>query len=452
MGFFPTTALQIIGGLILLSFSSYAVLSLREYERRTARISIAIAVVGGLFFLMLSSQSLTAQWISLGLTAAVLLAWAILFLLPIGKLEPRVETPDRRIDERDIMFARARLKPGTDSYESYYALHPEKKEVDDRIRSRPGLLSPKSKYANPFLFAAPIGSFFTTEALREAVDGPVAEEQNAMPPEKMTRYIKELAKYYGALTVGVTELKPYHVYSNIGRGTGPYGDPIAVEHRWAVAFTVQMDHDMIGENPYAPGVMESAHEYVEVARIAVQLAAAIRSLGYPSRAHIDGNYRVIAPLVARDAGLGEIGRIGLLITPQYGPRVRIGVVTTDIPLVADTYVPDMGVIDFCNNCQKCAENCPTRSIPFGPRKEVNGALCWKINPETCYHLWTAVGTDCGVCLSVCPYAHPNHPAHNAVRWGVTKSGFYRRFARLTDDFFYGRKRAPHDAPDWTHIP
>ena len=51
----------------------------------------------------------------------------------------------------------------------------------------------------------------------------------------------------------------------------------------------------------------------------VQLAAAIRDLGYPARAHIDGNYRVIAPLVARDAGLGEIGRMGLLMTPRWVP-------------------------------------------------------------------------------------------------------------------------------------
>ncbi|MFQ6103859.1 MAG: hypothetical protein ACE5OP_06150 [Candidatus Glassbacteria bacterium] len=52
----------------------------------------------------------------------------------------------------------------------------------------------------------------------------------------------------------------------------------------------------------------------------------IRNLGYPARTHIDGNYRVVCPLVARDAGIGEIGRMGLLMTPRLGPRVRIAVV------------------------------------------------------------------------------------------------------------------------------
>jgi predicted nucleic acid-binding protein len=59
--------------------------------------------------------------------------------------------------------------------------------------------------------------------------------------------------------------------------------------------------------PNAPMVMESGRQYVEAARVAVQLAAAVRTMGYPARAHIDGNYRVIAPLVARDAGQGKRG-------------------------------------------------------------------------------------------------------------------------------------------------
>lgn len=67
----------------------------------------------------------------------------------------------------------------------------------------------------------------------------------------------------------------------------------------------------------------------------MQLAEFMRSIGYPARAHIDGSYRVVCPLVARDAGLGEIGRMGLLMTPELGPRVRIAVVTTDLPLVPD---------------------------------------------------------------------------------------------------------------------
>jgi hypothetical protein len=86
-----------------------------------------------------------------------------------------------------------------------------------------------------------------------------------------------------------------------------YGEPVPFESGYAVAFTVEMDRRMVRSAPNAPTVMESGRQYVEAARVAVQLAAAVRTMGYPARAHIDGNYRVIAPLVARDAGQGKRG-------------------------------------------------------------------------------------------------------------------------------------------------
>jgi ferredoxin len=212
-----------------------------------------------------------------------------------------------------------------------------------------------------------------------------------------------------------------------------------------------MDFEMMGSSPDAPVVMESARQYVEAARIAVQLAAAIRALGYPARAHIDGNYRVIAPLVARDAGLGEIGRMGLLMTPTHGPRVRLGVVTAQVELVADPCKPDPSMIDFCTICSKCADNCPSRSIPFDDRREANGTLRWQINSETCFHYWNVIGTDCGRCMVVCPYSHPSTFSHNLIRWGNAHSGGFRRLANWMDDIFYGRNPAKRSPPPWLMI-
>jgi reductive dehalogenase len=198
-------------------------------------------------------------------------------------------------------------------------------------------------------------------------------------------------------------------------------------------------------------VLETAKEYADAAQIAVQLAAFIRTLGYPARAHIDGNYRVIAPLVARDAGLGEIGRMGILMTPQLGPRVRLGVVTTDLPLVVDGRIPRTDVLDFCTICKKCAVNCPSRAIPFDDRRVTGGALRWQIDSIRCFQYWNAIGTDCGRCMSVCPYSHPDSLSHNLVRWVTQHSGFARRAALRLDDFFYGRVPEQRPAPRWTAV-
>jgi ferredoxin len=365
--------------------------------------------------------------------------------------DPARDVPLSRFDERDIQFSRVRLVPGTPEHASYYAMRPENLRIDDEIRALPGLLSSRGALAEPALFASAEGSFFLTEALRGAVDGPVSKERVDLDPLRMTNYLKFLALYYGARTVGVADLRPYHLYSHIGRDFRRYGEPIPFESGFAVAFTVEMDNRMVRPAPNAPTLMESGRQYVEAARIAVQLAAAVRKMGHPARAHIDGNYRLIAPLVARDAGLGEIGRIGLLMTPSLGPRIRLGVITTSLELVPGRSTRDATVLDFCERCRKCADNCPAGAIPSGGRTEIDGARRWRVDGDACFRYWNISGTDCARCMSICPYSHPDSAVHNVVRWGVRHSAIFRRAAVRLDDVFYGRRPAPRPGPPWTRI-
>ncbi len=446
-----TIFLLLIGLIIFVFFSAFGLVSLAEGERRATNISFGFAVLGALVFFLSASLPLLVQYGVLILVLVALVIGLVLFFLPIGSVDVGNDIPVKRFDERQIMFARARLEPGTSNYDSYYAQHPEHKKPDQHTRQMPGLLSLDAKFANRYQFASMDGSFFLTGALREAVDGSIAPQRVEKSPEELTSFLKGLARFYGALDAGVTQLHPYHFYSHIGRGTGEYGAQIPVKHRYAIALTVEMDFDMVGTAPKAPISMETGKQYVEAARVAVQLAEVIRLLGYEARSHIDGNYRVIAPLVARDAGLGEIGRMTILMTPKQGPRVRLGVVTTTLELVPDERQPDTALIDFCNICKKCAQNCPSRSIPFDERQEFDGAMRWKIDPDTCFRYWNAVGTDCGKCMAVCPYSHPDNWAHNFVRWGIRCSGAFRRAALWLDDLFYGKEPPEKPAPEWVQI-
>jgi len=444
--------LFILGASTLILFGIFGIYSYREKEKRAVRVSVAIAILGAGLISLMTLLDFEFKLMLLGLLGIVILGLIILSVLPIGRLKMGTDTPTKRFDERDIMFARHRLEPGSGNYENYYAMRPENKATDDTTREKPGLLSPKAKLANEVLFASPEASFTLTEVMGEMVEGTVSEKRIELPIEKMTSYVKGLARYYGALDVGITQLQPYHVYSHIGRGPGTYGAPITLDHSHAIAFTVEMEYEMVGANPTAAGVMESARQYVEAGRAAVQLAAAIRQMGYPARAHIDGNYRVIAPLVARDAGLGEIGRMGLLMTPHEGPRVRLGVVTSKLELMPDKRTPSAAMIDFCTICKKCAENCPSKSIPFGERVEIDGVMRWRINPESCFRYWNVIGTDCGICMKVCPYSHADTPPHNIMRWGIARSGFLRRGALWMDDLFYGKIPSRKEPPEWARVP
>jgi len=434
--------LRILAAASVLGFGWFALASWREGERRALWVSVAVAAGMGVTLGLASALPPIPRLVVIGLLAAGLVTAVGVILAPIGRGLLGHGQPQRRVDERDIMFARARLSPGTPEYDSYYEMRPSLQHVDDRMRALPGLLSPDAEKAEVMAFAATEAAFDLTEAVREAVDGPVAPVPVERDPLELTAVMKRLARYYGAVDVGVARLAPYHVYSHIGRGTGRWGDAISLEHSWALAFTVEMSHPVVACAPEAPVVMESARQYVEAAKVALILAAGIRRLGFEARAHIDGNYRVIAPLVARDAGLGEIGRMGLLMTPGLGPRVRLGIVTTEMPLVADVPTDDRSVIDFCAMCRKCSESCPTGAIPSGDREPVDEGMRWRINSEACFRYWRVIGTDCARCMSVCPYSHPDSPTHNVVRWAIRRSGGARRALLWMDDLFYGRHPTP----------
>ena len=437
-----------VGLLLLVGLSLFGLTSLREREQRAARLALALAIATSLPFFLVALLPLQIQTVVLAVVALAAALLLVLFFLPIGRVERGNDVPRSRVDERDIMFARARLEPGTPNYETYYALRPEKQASDDKTRSLPGLLSLEAREAHPLVFASTEATFSLIEELQGAVEGPVAPERVETEPGVMTAYLKGLTRHLGARSVGVCELKPYHIYSHIGRGPGEYGAPVTLDHRYAIAFAVEMDREMTSTAPTAPTTLESANQYARAANIAVQLALLIRSLGYPARAHIDGNYRVIAPLVARDAGLGEFGRMGLLMTPTLGPRIRLGVVTTDLPLILDQRGDDTSVLDFCRVCKKCAETCPVRAIPFGDRVEMDGALRWRINDDLCFRYWNVAGTDCARCMAMCPYSYPDSALHNLVRWAARRSGFARRAVIWLDRVFYGATPGPRPAPDW----
>lgn len=436
---FPTLILWALAGLSLITFGGFTLVSLQEGQKRSAFIAALISVIAAGFFIWVGFLPSSLQLPILYTAAGFLILLIMLFLLPAKPIGRLRDVSATRVDERDIMFARARLQPGSEKYRQYYTMRPTNESTDALFRQQPGLLSSNARFADPIIFALPQASFSLTEAMHTLVEGDPAPKITPLPENPSpTQLVKSLARFFGALEVGVTRLKPEHVYSHIGRGSGEYGASINLAHRYAIAFTVEMDYAIMRSAPQAPVVMESARQYVEAGRVAVQLAATIRAWGYPARAHMDGDYRVICPLVARDAGLGEIGRMGLLMTPYHGPRVRIAVVTTDLELIPDEDIPDASMIDFCTICGKCAENCPPKAISSGDRIEIDGALRWKINSDMCYRYWSAMGTDCGRCMTVCPYSHPSTPYHNLLRWGNQRSHLFRHGALWMDDLFYGK--------------
>ena len=362
----------------------------------------------------------------------------------------KLPIPPRNIDEHNIAFARMRLKPGTKDWDDYYSTHPEQAKTDDILRELPGLLSEKGSNFHPLNFPAADVNFQLIEHLHKLNNASSSDKKTDIKAEDLTRYIKGWLTYLGAHSAGVTELQEYHLYTYKGRGNEK-GKPVIRRHKYAIAFTVEMDHDNVMTAPGSPAVFESSHQYLRSSVIALQVAAFLNKLGFNSRAHIDGDYELICPLVARDAGLGEIGRMGLLMTPILGPRVRIAVVTTNAPMAIDNYKPDESIIEFCRICRKCAECCPGNSIPTGEMKEIDGLERWRIDSDKCFKVWCVTGTDCGRCMAVCPFSHRNSIFHNIIRFFIRHSRFFARFAFHADNMVYGRSPKNKKYPTWMNL-
>nr|MDA3846616.1 4Fe-4S ferredoxin [Vallitaleaceae bacterium] len=242
----------------------------------------------------------------------------------------------KKYDERDTMFARMSLEYGSVNYNRYYAMRPELKEADDILRSKPGLLSEGTATYDPIRGPFADANFSFMNHIMDLSAPKVHAQKVDIDPANMTNLIKGMITHYGAGSVGITKMTDDMYYSHRGRREH-YGKVIERDdqHMYGIAFTIPMAIDLMMCAPGLPEVIEVSNAYLKAAIIGMQISYYIASLGYGVRNHMDANYLVVAPRVARMAGLGAFGRQGLIITPEYGPNVRLGVITTDMPLELD---------------------------------------------------------------------------------------------------------------------
>jgi hypothetical protein len=237
------------GFFCFIGFFAFGLLSLHENAGRAALISIALGLVLSILSFLAIRLPPDIKSLLVGALGLVIFFLAASATFPFKGKHRLPVNRDRRFDERDVVFSRARLQSGTKEYKNYYTMRPENLTIDDKFRAQPGLLSMDARKAEFMSFSAAEASFDLTEYVREAVDGPIAPEKTKASAKTLSRLVRGFTTHLGAHNVGVTELKPEHVYSHIGRGSGNYGDPIDLNHRYAIAFSVEMDYEMMGRAP-----------------------------------------------------------------------------------------------------------------------------------------------------------------------------------------------------------
>lgn len=94
------------------------------------------------------------------------------------------------------------------------------------------------------------------------------------------------------------------------------------------------------------------------------------------------------------AGLGTIGRNGLLVTKEFGPRVRLACLLTDAPLEPTQTLEE----NFCRDCRACIKACPAQALQAPKNDEI-----YSINKFAC-RTYRQTGLTCGLCIKACQQA------------------------------------------------
>lgn len=244
--------------------------------------------------------------------------------------------------------------------------------------------------------------------------------------------LKAASYFLGIDAVGLSRCPEWSWYSHDATG-----EPLIPPHDNAISMIVDQGQETMegasGDDWIS--VAQSMRAYLRFSLLGGVIAQHIRNLGYKAKAHTVMDGEVLQPPLLLLSGLGEVSRIGeVILNPYLGPRLKSGVVTTDMPMAHDKPI-DFGLQRFCEACNKCARECPSGAITAGPKLMFNGYEIWKSDSQKCatYRLTTEGGAMCGRCMKTCPWNLEGIFAEAPFRWAASNlPGAAPVLARLDD--------------------
>ncbi len=299
-------------------------------------------------------------------------------------------------------------------------------------------------------------------------------------PEENARIVRAFLRLHGASQVSFVKLDTnttekfiyshdYISWHTLPFGQGPRLDILDVDEpsegegyrvipkkaRWVIVYALRMSDEVMRRAPTKLGNRAQYYMYQLKSLVQGQLQNFLHTLGYMGLGEVSRyNALGIAPAFAVMAGMGELSRMGHVLTPEYGLRQRIFKLITDLPLAPGKPI-DFGAMRFCRTCKKCADYCPPQAIshdtePSGDTQgkpyHSPGVKTWYWPQEKCQAYWRQI-EECSICYAVCPLSKGGHKAfyHDMQRWTTANTSLFNGFFRRMDDFLgYGRRDDPED--------
>jgi ferredoxin len=204
--------------------------------------------------------------------------------------------------------------------------------------------------------------------------------------------LKEYAESVGIGNIAFVRLPPELIFQKFG-----------VLYENAIVLTMEMSKDKLDQAPSQTTLNMVFGTYDDLGKAANRISEYLRDHGYVAQADHPLGGLVLFPPLAKKAGIGWIGKHGLLITPEFGPRVRLAAIYTNIEnLPFATSNPHNWIADYCDMCGICVKQCPSGAILEEPIIQENG-LVTCIKQRDCFEYFVQY-YGCSVCIKVCPFS------------------------------------------------
>ncbi len=169
----------------------------------------------------------------------------------------------------------------------------------------------------------------------------------------------------------------------------------------AIILGMEMKWEAIKTAPSVYCEIECFRVYYELGEITIELAEYLKSQGYKTEAHHPFGGKLLFPPHVVAAGLGIEGKNGLAITPEYGPRQRWSIITTDADIL-DVPKRDLSALEkYCDGCGACVRGCKGGAAYENPIHHTNSAAITHIDRGKCIQS-ILENNYCSVCLKICP--------------------------------------------------
>jgi len=231
------------------------------------------------------------------------------------------------------------------------------------------------------------GTFKGFQQARKTKYGNEKSTKTQVTPDFWEKF-ENKAKELGVDLIGYTPVIENYIFKDLKL----YG-------KNAVILGMEMKWDKIKNAPSAICEIEVFRVYKELGDVTIELAEFLKEQGYKSEAHHPFGGKLLFGPHAIAANLGILGRNGLIITPEFGPRQRWSIITTDAEIPKTEKRDFSKLKEYCEKCGACVRGCKGGSVYETPIEKENGVIT-HIDRSKCIQS-ILENNYCSYCLRIC---------------------------------------------------